>query len=53
MTLADNKWIVKVEDPTDSISNHFSRRTLASLIAGLCCTEMQVDRKNELGNGKL
>jgi len=49
VTLADNKWIVKVEEPLDSISNYFSRRTLASLIAGICCTEMQVDRKNAVG----
>jgi hypothetical protein len=49
VTLAENKWIVKVEEPLDSISNYFSRRTLASLIAGICCTEMQVDRKNAVG----
>lgn len=49
VTLADNKWIVKVEEPLDSISNYFSRRNLASLIVGLCCTEMQVDRKNAEG----
>src|SRR5205085_7019565 len=27
----------------------FSRKNLANIIASLCCTEMEVDRKNEAG----
>ena len=50
ITLRENKWLVKVDDPSGSISKEFSKRVLANTIASLCCTEMEVERKNSLGD---
>ena len=43
-------WIVDENDILGSLSYNYSRSGIADLIAKICCTELEVERKDKTGN---
>ncbi len=44
-----NKWIIRKNDKLAFISEEYSRKGLANLIASICCAEIEVERKDAAG----
>jgi hypothetical protein len=44
------QWIVDENDILGSLSYNYSRAGIADLIAKICCTELEVERKDNTGN---